>query len=172
MPASQRGQAYRLGPRKWGVRYYLDGRRVRQSPFESKSAALDWYRRVIEPQLRGEAPPKPELTLAQLVPLFLERHAVTVRPRTIATLRDRLRHPLAAFGDVPLHDLERMADEIAGWQVHLPPRARHGIVQALRQCLEQNPAKLAGSNPKTPHRPIRPYTRAELEAIGAELAPS
>ncbi len=55
MPASQRGQAYRLGPRKWGVRYYLNGRRVRQSPFDSRSEALDWYRRVIEPQLRGEA---------------------------------------------------------------------------------------------------------------------
>jgi hypothetical protein len=43
-----------------------------------------------------------ELTLAELVALYLERHAATVRPRTITTLRERLAHALAAFGDVPL----------------------------------------------------------------------
>jgi hypothetical protein len=33
----------------------------------------------------------PELTLAEFVDLYLERHAVTVRGRTIAILRGRLR---------------------------------------------------------------------------------
>ncbi len=34
-----------------------------------------------------------------------------------------------------------------------------------------NPAKAAGPNPKTPRRTIRPYSRQELDAIAAELAP-
>lgn len=61
---------------------------------------------------------------------------MTARARTIATLRDRLRHAVAAFGEVPLRDLERMTNEIAGWQAQLPPRAGHGITQALRQVLD------------------------------------
>jgi hypothetical protein len=117
---------------------------------------------VVELLLRGEPTPLPEIKLAELVELYLERHAAGVRPRTIATFRDRLRHAVSAFGDVPLRDLERMTNEIAGWQAQLPPRAGHGIAQALRQVLDaavrwermsRNPAKLAGRNRKPP--PLR-----------------
>jgi integrase len=113
--------------------------------------------------------------------MYLDRHAVSVRPRTIATLRDRLRHAIAAFGDVPLRDLEYMTDDSAGWQAKLPPRAGHGIAQAFRQVLDAavrwgrmsvNPAKAAGRNPKPPPRAVRTFTRAELDAIAAELAPA
>src|SRR5919112_727743 len=80
MPATQRGQAYRLGANRWGLRYYdAAGERRRKSPFPSKSAALAHYRDVIEPQLRGEPARLPDLTLAGLVDLYLERHAATVR---------------------------------------------------------------------------------------------
>lgn len=52
MPAIQRGQACRLGPNRWGLRYYdAGGKRRRKSPFRSKSAALAHYRDVIEPEL-------------------------------------------------------------------------------------------------------------------------
>ena len=79
MPATQRGQAYRLGPNRCGLRYYdATGARRRKSPFPSKSAALSHYRDVIEPQLRGEPARLPELTLAELVELYLERHAASV----------------------------------------------------------------------------------------------
>jgi hypothetical protein len=55
MPTTQRGSAYRLGPNRWGLRYYdAEGVRRRKSPFPSKSAALQHYRYHIEPQLRGE----------------------------------------------------------------------------------------------------------------------
>jgi hypothetical protein len=55
MPATQRGQAYRLGRSTWGLRYYdAAGKRRRKSRFPSKSAALAHYRDLIEPQLRGE----------------------------------------------------------------------------------------------------------------------
>lgn len=78
-----------------------------------------------------------------------------------------------------MHDLERMADEIAGWQATLPPRAGHGIAQALRQVLDAgvrwgrmtcNPAKLAGRNPKPPPRTVRAFTRDEVDAIALELS--
>ena len=172
----------RLGPHRWGLRYRdANGVRHRKSPFPSKSAAMAHFRNTIEPELRGDPTPMPELTLAELVDLYLDRHAAVVRPRTIATLRDRLRHAIAAFGDVPLRDLERMTDEIAAWQAQLPPRAGHGIAQALRQVLDaamrwertgRNPAKAAGRNPKPPPRAVRAFTRAEVDAIAAELAPA
>lgn len=182
MPPTQRGQAYRLDAGRWGLRYYDEhGARRRKSPFPTKSAALAHYREVIEPQLRGEPLAQPDVTLSEFVATYLERHAASVRPRTIATLRDRLRHAVAAFGDVPLRDLERMTHEIAGWQAALPPRAGHGIVQAFRQVLEaavrweriqRNPAKAAGRNPKPPLRAVRVFGRAELDAIAAELTPA
>ena len=136
---------------------------------------------MIEAGLRGESSPVPELTLAEFVPLYLERHAGTgKRPRTIDTLRKRLGYATAAYGDVSVRELGRMSGELADWQAALPERSRYGVVQALRQALgaavrwgymERNPAKLAGRNPQPPPRPVRVYTPAELEAIAVELAP-
>jgi integrase len=182
MPAIQRGQAYRLGPNRWGLRYYdAAGQRQRKSPFPTKSAALAHYRDVIEPQLRGDPAPMPDLTLAGLVDLYLNRHAASVRLRTIDTLRERLAHATAAFGDVPLHDLERMSGDIAAWQAKLPERSRYGLVQALRQTLgaavrwgymSRNPAVLAGRNRQPDPRTVRVYSRDELDALAAELSPA
>jgi hypothetical protein len=138
------------------------------------------YRDVIEPQLRGESIPLPQLTLAELVEVYLERHAATVRPRTIGALRERLRHAVRAFGEVPLRDLERMSGEVASWRATLPERTRYDLTQAFRQTLEAavrwgymscNPAKLAGRNPQPPPRATRAYSYAELDAIAAELSP-
>ena len=123
MPATQRGSIYKLGNGRYGLRYYdSNGKRCRKSPFPSRSAAFAYFRDVIEPQLRGVSV-RPDLTLAGLVALYLERHAAGVRPRTISTLRERLRHAITRFGDVPLADLERMPSEIAGWRSGLPERA-------------------------------------------------
>src|SRR5436190_4209810 len=109
MPAEQRGQADRVGRGRWRLRYYdRDGSRRTKSPFSSKSTALAYYRDVIEPALRANRVAAPDLTLASFVPLYLERHSASVRPRTIETLRERLAHALSAFGDVPLRDLQRM----------------------------------------------------------------
>ncbi len=123
----------------------------------------------------------PVLTLGEFVPVYLDRHAASVRPRTIDTLRERLAHAVAAFGDVPLRDLQRMSGDVATWQARLPERSRYGVVQALRQTLgaavrwghmASNPALLAGVNRQPAPRTIRTFSRAELEAIGAELAPA
>ena len=182
MPATQRGQAYRLAPHRWGLRWYdTAGQRRRKSPFATKSAALAHYREHVEPEHRGEAAPRPELTLGEFVEVYLDRHAANVRPRTIITLRERLIHATRAFGDVPLRELERMAGDIGSWQARLPERSRHGIVQALRQTLgaavrwghmNANPALLAGRNRQPSPRTVRAFTRAELDAIAAELAPA
>lgn len=181
MPPTQRGQAYKLAPGKWGLRYYDEtGARRRKSPFPSKSAALNHYRDVIEPQLRGEAVPPSELTLAEFVPLYLERHAAGVRPRTVEALRWRLGVAVEAFGDIPLRDLERMSGEVASWRAKLPERSRFAITAALRQALGaavrwgymgQNPATQAGRNPQPAPRPVRAFTAEEIEAISAELSP-
>jgi integrase len=121
------------------------------------------------------------LTLAELVDLYLECHAATVRPRTIGALRWRLGIAMAAFGDVPLRDLERMSGEIASWRATLPERSRFAITAALRQALGAavrwgymgaNPAKQAGRNPQPPPRPVRAFTVVELDAIRAELSPA
>jgi integrase len=180
MPAEQRGSAYRLDGGKWGLRFYnTDGKRRRVSPFASKSAAMRHFRTVIEPELRGEPARAPDLTLDAFVDLFLERHAATVRPRTIATLRERLAYATKAFGDVPLLDLGRMAGEIASWRATLPERSRYAITSALRQALAAavrwgymttNPAVQAGRNPQPSPRTIRTYTPVELDALAAELS--
>ena len=194
MPATQRGQAYRLGPNRWGLRYYdAAGVRRRKSPFPSKSAALTHYRDIVDPELRGDMPVARDVTLAEFVDTYLERHAATVRPRTVETLRKRLSHrgerdegkpcrcATCAFGDVPLRDLERMSGEIASWRTKLPDRSRYGVLQALRQTLKaavrwgyisRNPAKLAGRNPQPPPRTVRAYTADEVYAIAAELVPA
>jgi integrase len=180
MPATQRGQVNRIRPRQWRLRYYLDGQRKSRQPFPSKSAAWAWYREHVEPQVNGEPAPVPDMTLAEFVPLYLERHTASVRPRTIVTLKERLPHATRAFGKVPLRDLERMSGEIATWQAQLPERSRYGIVQALRQTLEaavrwgymtRNPAKLAGRNRQPAPRTVWAFTTAELEAIAAEMSP-
>jgi integrase len=181
MPPTQRGSAYRLGPNRWGLRYYdADGKRQRKSPFPSRSAALTHFREVVEPQLRGEPVPLPELTLAEFVPLYLERHAAGVRPRTVDALRWRLGVATEAFGEIPLRDLERMSGEIASWRAKLPERSRFAITAALRQALgaavrweymRENPATQAGRNPQPAPRPVRAFTGEEIGGIAAELSP-
>jgi integrase len=172
------------GPKQHGLilsMAIVDGRRRRKSPFPSKSAALAHYRDVIEPQLRGEPVELPEMTLGEFVPVYLERHGATVRPRTIQALRERLNYATEAFGDEPLGDLERMSGDIAAWRAKLPERSRYAITGALRQALgaavrwghlSRNPATLAGPNPQPPPRPVRAFTRDEVNAIAAELSPA
>jgi integrase len=161
------------------LRFY-DRKGVRHSggAFPSKSAARGHYRDEIEPGLNGRPVARRDLTLSDLVDVFLERHAIVAKPRTIAELRWRLKQSEAKFGTVPLAELEGMADDLAAFSVGLSERLRYPIMAALRQTLEagirygyltRNPAKLAGPNPMPPPREIRVYTTAELEAIVAEL---
>ncbi len=181
MPAMQRGSVRSLPSGKVQLRYYdNDGERQSGGVFANRSAAFKHFRDVIEPRLDG-VDRKPDVTLADFVDLYLERHAAGARSRTIGSLRQRLRYAIRDYGQVPLRELERMVDELAGWQTRLPARSRYGIVGALRQTLgaaerwgymDANPARLLGPNRQPPPRPIRVYTLAELDRISAEfLAP-
>ena len=181
MPATQRGQAYKIAPGRWGLRYRdTTGQRRRKSPFQTKSAALAHYREHIEPVLLGQPVPMPEITLGAFVDLYLERHAANVRPRTISTLRERLGHATTTFGEIPLRDLERMTDDLAAWRSRQPAGVRYARMGALRQTLAAavrwghmttNPAVQAGQNRQPQPRTVRAFTRAELDAIALELPP-
>ncbi|MBV9805242.1 MAG: tyrosine-type recombinase/integrase [Solirubrobacterales bacterium] len=181
MPATQRGQVDRIAAGKWRLRWYdLDGKRHAKQPFSSKSAAWKHFREHVEPLLTGGTPPRPELTLSEFIALYLDRHAADVRPRTIATLRERLGHAERRFGALPLHELEGMTDEIVAWRTRQPARIAHGRMSALRQCLAaavrwgymtRNPAVLAGRNRRPAPRTIRAFSMGELEAISVELSP-
>jgi integrase len=179
VPAMQRGSVRTLPSGKKQLRYYdNDGQRQTGGVFVTRSEAWKYFRHVIEPRLNG-ASPHTELTLVEFCELYLERHAAGARRRTIDSLRQRLGYATRAYGDVPLRELERMVDELAGWRTKLPERSCYGIVGALRQTLgaavrwdymSRNPAKLIGPNRQPSPMPIRAYTFAEVDAIAAELS--
>lgn len=179
MPADRDAQLRRLPSGKWQLRYLdREGRRRSGGAFPSKSDAKRHWRDVVQPELSGKRAARRDLTLTELVDTFLERHGKVATDRTIRTLRERLQRPLKRFGDVPLADLEGMADDVAQFVAALPARYRHPVVLAFRQAVEagvrygyltSNPVKAAGPNPAPPPRPVRIYTKAELDAVVKEL---
>lgn len=179
MPAEARAHVRKLESGRWQLRY-PDREGVRRSggAHLSKTAAWNHYKDVIEPELDGTPAARRDLTLQELVDVFLERHETVASKRTVRTLEGRLVRPLQEFGDTPLANLERMTDEIAGFAAKLPERYRYSVVSALRQTCEagvrygyltRNPAKLAGKNPQPPPRGVRVYTADELKRITGEL---
>jgi integrase len=165
---------------RWRLRYYdRKGARHSAGVYRTQAEARQHFNDIIKPALDGRPAARRDLTFSGLVEVFLDRHAIVAKPRTIAELRWRLKQSEATFGTVPLLELEGMADEIAGWAVKIAGRTRYPLMAAMRQALEagvrygyltRNPAKLAGPNPMPAPREIRVYTVAELEAIAEELA--
>ena len=179
MPAEARGHVRKLPSGKWQLRYYdRKGERHSGGAFLTKSEAWTHYRDVVEPELQGRVAARRDVTLTELVDIYLERHGKVAKPATIKTLRWRMKRPLDEFGDTLLVDLEHMTDDLAGFAARQPERFRHAVMSAFRQTCEagvrygymtRNPAKLAGPNPQTPPRGVRVYTPKELKAIAAEL---
>jgi integrase len=178
MPAEARGHVRKLPSGKWQLRYYAKGGHRSGGAFTSKTEALNHYRDVIEPELLRRPAARRDLTLSELVDVFLERHGKVAKPATIQTLRWRLRRPVHDYGTTKLADLEHMTDELAGFASRLPERFHYSVMSALRQACEagvrygymtRNPAKLAGSNPMPAPRAVRVYTPKELTKITNEL---
>jgi integrase len=179
MPADARGHVRRLSSGKWQLRFYdREGRRRSGGAFPTKTEALRHYRDVVEPELHGRPAARPDLTLSELVDVFLERHVKVAKPSTVNTLRWRLKRVKDDYGDVPLVELEHMTDELAGFASRLPDRYRYSVMSALRHTCEAgiryghltlNPAKLAGKNPQPAPRAVRVLSPKELNAICAEL---
>jgi integrase len=117
------------------------------------------------------------VTLADLAEEYLAQH--DAEPETTAKLRWLLTESTAAFGSMPLMELD--AREVAAWRMTLPTGHRFEATQALRQTLaravewgliDTNLAKTGVDNPQPPRREMRPFdTQAELEALAAELGP-
>jgi integrase len=181
MPARQRGEPYRLGKGRWGLRYYDEhGIRRRTSGFTSRTEALDWFENVERKRQLGLPVAAPDLTLTEFVDVFLERHAAVRSPRTIRTLRERLRRPIKSYGTTHLRELERMSGDLADFAAKLPGGFRYSVMSALRQALaagvrwgylSTNPATLTGPNPMPPPRAIRVFTLSELDTLESELGP-
>jgi integrase len=174
MPSEQHGQPYKTR-KGWGLRWYDEsGRRRRRAGFESRSAALAWYRDVERPRLRGDTPEP--LTLQEFADRYLTRYEALRSPVSVATLRARLVRPLAEFGDVKLNELR--TGEIAAWEATLPPRFRYAIVRAVRQLLDaavaweylaRNPAKATGKNPAPPVVERAALEPADVERLAGEM---
>ena len=99
MPAEARGHVRKLPSGKWQLRYYdAKGGHRSGGAFSSKTEALNHYRDVIEPELNGRPVARRDLTYSELVEVFLERHAIVAKPRTITELRWRLKRPRRSSG--------------------------------------------------------------------------
>jgi integrase len=163
----------------YGVRWPEDGRRPQKTGFRTKTEAQRWFDEEVAPRLRRGAP-SGEISFDAFCDLFLERHGARndITERTIKTIRQRLAHARSHFGDWTLRELEGAADDIAAWRATQPESGQQRRMAVLRQVLTAavnwrylayNPAIEAGRNP-APGRPeVDPFTRAEIEAIVAEL---
>lgn len=180
MPAEQNGSPYRTKT-GWGVRWYEDERRRFQSGFETKTKARAYFRDIVAPRLRGEAPAvgSGDVALSDYVDAFLAGYADDHEPRTVRSVRERLGYALRPFGDLTLRDLERHPEQLLAWKTSLPAGTRYDILTALRQVLDQavrlgkikrNPVRVTVPKIERPRRAtVQPFTPAEVDRIAAEL---
>lgn len=107
---------------------------------------------------------------------FLQRH--TGAPRTIATLRDRLKPARKVFGDWTLAELEHAAADVAAWRATVPAGSRYRLTNALRQAfaaaqrwryIARNPAADMGPNPQPRTEEIEPFAREQIDMLATEL---
>jgi hypothetical protein len=149
MPADRKEQIRQLPSGKWQLRYYdRKGARHSGGVFLSRSTARQHYREEIEPALNGRPVARRDLTFSGLVGVFLERHAIVAKPRTIAELRwrpvsGRGGYRAASLGVAHLGDdwrlagtaVERMDDSRRRRGPILEPHGRSGRRLPLR-CVE------------------------------------
>jgi integrase len=182
MPSVQRGSVVKQGS-GYGVRYYDEnGRRCRESGFNTRSAARTFVDSKVEEvaALRRGDPSAlarvEAVTVTEAVNRYLAQHDVD--PATTEKLRRQLRHAVATFGPRKIGTLR--PDELGAWRLTLSQVSRHDVFRALRQVLEQaerwqwidrNPARYV-KNPKPKRPEIQPFgSWDEMDAIAAELDP-
>ena len=178
MPAESRGSVYatRSG---YGIRWYERGERKFQSSFRTRTEARQWFDENVKPRLRSGAP-DPSVTFDAFCDLYLVRHGATVARRTKETIEERLAPARAVFGSWTLRELEGAAADIATWRASLTDSSRYRLTLATRQALNAavrwryigtNPVADAGANPQPRTGEFIPFTRAEIDALDAELGP-
>jgi hypothetical protein len=178
MPRRTAGSVFRTAT-GYGVRWPEDGKRPQQVGFKTKTEARRWFAEQVAPRLNRGAP-SADITFDAFCELFLDRHGATVSRRTRDTLAERLAPARALFGDWTLAELEGAAGDIARWRASLPETSRYRLTLALRQALGAavrwrylgtNPAIDAGRNREPRSEELLPFTRAEVDALDAELGP-
>ena len=173
----QQGQVFAKGPSNWAYRYRLGGRdskRVQQSGFPTERAAEQALDRALE-RARQEHGLAETPTLSELVAIYLAQH--DTEPETIDKLRWLLSKATAAFGDLPISELQ--SAEIAAWRMTIPYGHRFEATQALRQTLSRavqwrminsNPANQGVENPQRPRVEQRPFDSwDELQRLADRL---
>ena len=177
MPAETRGSIYSTRTAGYGIRWLEGGKRPQQSGFATKTEARRWFAANGAPRLQTGAP-GPRITFDEFCELFLERHGTTVSAATRRTLTTRLAAARDHFGAWKLSELEGATNEIAAWQATLGAGERYRKTKALRQALAAavrwrylatNPAVKAGRNTAPRAEELRPFTRAEVDALATEL---
>lgn len=128
MPPEPTGTLYRTST-GWGIRWPEGARRPRQAGFGTKREARRWFVAHVAPRLHSGAP-SGELSFDAFCDLFLDRHGATVAERTKRTLEERLAPTRDHFGDWPLRELERAADDVAAWRAGLAERSRYRLLGA------------------------------------------
>ena len=119
-------------PGNYGIRWPEGDKRPQEIGFRTKGEAREWFDDNVAPRLRRGAP-SGEITFDAYCQLFLRRHGGS--ERTVGTLRERLAHSRARFGDWTLRELEGAADDIAAWRATLAESSRYRLTAALRQAL-------------------------------------
>jgi hypothetical protein len=125
----QQGHVFAKGPSNWACRYRLGGRdskRMQQSGFPTEQAAQQALDRGRHEQGLAATP-----TLSELVDIYLAQH--DTEPETIDKLRWLLTKATAAFGTMPISELQPA--EIAAWRMTIPYGHRFEATQSLRQTL-------------------------------------
>jgi hypothetical protein len=160
----QQGQVFTKGPSNWAYRYRLGGRdsmRVQQSGFPTERAAEQALDRALE-RSRQEQGLAETPTLSELVEIYLAQH--DTEPETVAKLCWLLSKATAAFGNMPISELQPA--EIAAWRMTIAYGHRFEATQAPRQTLARavswgminsNPAKQGVENRQRPRVEQRPF---------------
>src|SRR5207253_6276936 len=146
----------------------------------TKQAAEQALGRALE-RSRQEQGLAPTPTLSELLEIYLAQH--DTEPETIAKLRWLLSKATAAFGNMPIAELQPA--EIAAWRMTIPYAHRFEATQALRQTLSRavtwrminrNPAKQGVENRRRPRVEQRPFESWDelhrlADRLGRRLGP-
>lgn len=171
MPAEQRGSVYATS-RGYGIRWLENGRRRHESGFDTKTEARAWFLDNVLPRLRRREPVRPSMTLREFCDTWLDAHGANVEASTVTTLRFRLAHALAVFGDRRLEEFDYATTrlELEAWRARLPDSQRYPVTRALKQALraaverrliDHDPTAFL-RNPQPKAREVEPTTLDEL----------
>jgi integrase len=168
--------------KRWKARYLDPDGRERSTAFARKIDAEKFLTEIEHSKIVGSYldPDAGRVTLRSRVPLWLE--SLTCDPTTRHHIEGRVsRHVLPKLGDKRLDVLARSPSIVQAWVAGLPVGASYAqqLLTDLSAILDQavadsliprNPCKTAAVRPpRVVKRKLVPWTRAQVQAIRAEL---